>query len=109
MQEAARRKQTWKIPRRIQVLLTEAEAEQTGIHTAPVAPTAQELTNWRFVAPYSAAIDTVNMSTNLHVLESTVRHAHHGPASNARTTVVHCKRRTTELLFTGNIKNPRIE
>ena len=116
MAEATRRKQIWKIPKRIQSLLAEAEAERAA-ETSERAERERvaDQTNWRLITPYSAAIDSTDMQTSLSVLESAVKYTypagepHHELVSGANTSVVHRKRQTTELLFTGKIKNPRIE
>lgn len=111
--EAARRKQTWRTPKRVQALIARVEAEARG--EAAGERSGAAATTFRFVTPYSAAIDTRDQSTSLQVLDATIRvnypegDPNHGLTSKAHSTMVYKRRRPTELLFTGSIKNPRIE
>ena len=105
---ARKYRRTYKVPTRTKQVLEEMKKEKSGQSTI-------ETPKLRFIIPYSAATNEKNLFTNLHKLETTISRGYlegdcqHELATNFRTTITYRKRRSTELLFTGIIKNPRIE
>ena len=111
---AKQRNQVWGVPKRVRQLLEEIEAETAGDTTTDPVEPASAPPVFRFIAPYSAAIDARDLADGLRIFDATVRlnypegSPHHELTSKSRSTVVHKRRQPTELLFTGNIKNPKV-
>lgn len=97
---------TYKIPTRTKKLSEKAEKVQN---------LSTKTTLNRFIMPYSAAADAQDLTTSLQILDATIRlnypdgDERHELTKNSRTTITHKKRRSTGLLFTGSIKNPKME
>ena len=110
LRRARKYRRTYKIPAKTKYVLEAMEREKSGQTTETT-----KTTTLRFITPYSATLDEQQLRENLQKLYETIQltypegDARHKLIAKTRTTITHKKRKSTELLFTGIIKNPRLE
>jgi len=129
---AAKRKQVWKIPKRIQKILQQRASTTNQREEVPTATgettdgssgsntnnsndsSNHNNTTQRFITPYSATLDNERIISNLQQLREAIRTSYpygdpnHQLMNNTEMTITHKRRQPTALLFTGAIKNPKM-